>query len=113
MTLEPSSAPAAQRGAPAWVMPAGVFVLALISAVCLYGHFLESHRHLWSGDGCHDRYNHYLYNLKLATHLREGRALSFLDEVQRARIWPPLHGLLGALVLVIGGLDYCLAVLPS
>jgi hypothetical protein len=93
-------------------MPAGALALALASAVCLAGHFLSSHRSLWD-DGHHDRNAHYLYNLKLATHLRAGRALSFVDEVQRARVWPPLHGLLGALILVIGGLDYRLAVLPS
>src|SRR5438045_567968 len=61
-----------QRRAPFWLMPIVVLAVALGSAVCLYGHFLDAHRHLWDA-AYHDRSAHYLYSLKLATHAREGR----------------------------------------
>ncbi len=107
-----ASVPDSGRPTPDWPMPTIVLVLSLASAACLYGHFLGAHRALWhSGD--HDRNAHYLYALELATAVRNGNVYRFLDEVQRARVWPPLQGLLTAGVLLVGGLDYRLAVLPS
>jgi hypothetical protein len=45
--------------------------------------------------------------------VRLGRGLRLLHDLNGAAIWPPLHGVLAAAVLVPGGLDYRLAVLPS
>jgi hypothetical protein len=94
------------------VSPWFVFVAALIFAGCLYVQFLDVHRILWDNP-THDRNAHYLYSLKLATAVRNGDVFQFLNELNEARVWPPLHGVLAATVLFVGGLDYRLAVLPS
>jgi hypothetical protein len=96
----------------------GTVVLLLVTLTALavagleYAHFLDVHRDLWS-NSTHDRNAHYLYALKLATALRHFDLYHFLDEIQRARVWPPFHGIVASLVLVAGGSDYRLAVLPS
>jgi hypothetical protein len=96
----------------AWKAPTVVFLAGLILAVLLYLSFLNVHRSLWYNP-YHDRSAHYLYSLKLATHLRDGQVFHLLHDLNEARIWPPLHGLMAAGVLLVGGLDYRLAVLPS
>jgi hypothetical protein len=45
--------------------------------------------------------------------VRQGQCLRLLDHLNQASVWPPLHGVLAAGVLLVGGLDYRLAVLPS
>ncbi len=101
------------RTAPAgWMVPALVFLVTLLLAGALYVRFLDVHRHLWDAP-LHDRNAHYLFSLKLATALRNGQVLAFLNDLNEARVWPPLHGLLAASLLLVGGLDYRLAVLPS
>jgi hypothetical protein len=92
--------------------PCLVLAGALIAAVGLYTRFLGLHRHLWDNP-VHDRNAHYLYALRLASDLRHARVFSFLAHVNQAGIWPPLHGVLAAAVLLVGGLDHRLAVLPS
>lgn len=77
-----------------------------------YTRFLAVDRHLWT-NATHDRNAHYLYALKLATDVREGKVLRLLADLNEGRIWPPLHGMLAATALLVGGLDYRLAVLPS
>jgi hypothetical protein len=95
-----------------WLFPALVFVVAVVLAGCLYARFLGVDRALWYNP-YHDRNAHYLYSLKLATDVQNGRLLQLLHDLNEARIWPPLHGLAAALVLLIGGRDYRLAILPS
>ncbi len=95
-----------------WLLPTLVFLSALGLSVCLYAHFLKVDRALWYNP-YHDRSAHYLYSLRLATDLQNGRVLQFLHDLDQARVWPPLHGMAAAAVLVIGGRDYRLAVLPS
>jgi hypothetical protein len=96
----------------------GTLALLLVGLVALavagleYDHFLDVHRDLWV-NSTHDRNAHYLYALKLATALRHFDLYHFLDEIQRARVWPPFHGIVASLVLLAGGSDYRLAVLPS
>ena len=51
--------------------------------------------------------------MRLATDAQNLRIYRFLDDINQARVWPPLQGLLTAGVLLVGGLDYRLAVLPS
>jgi hypothetical protein len=104
------AAPPATRGT--WLVPTGVFLVALVLAGGLYLHFLHVDRALWYNP-YHDRNAHYLYSLKLAADVRNGRVLQLLHDVNEARVWPPLHGLAAGTVLLIGGSDYRLAVLPS
>jgi hypothetical protein len=95
-----------------WAWPALVFGLAAVLAAGFYARFLAVHRHLWDHP-LHDRNAHYLYALRLATDLRQGDLLRFLDHLNQAAVWPPLHGLLAAVVLLFGGLDCRVAVLPN
>jgi hypothetical protein len=89
-----------------------VFGAAVAAAGFLYWQFLDVSRALW-GEGVHDRSAHYLFALRLATDLRQWRIVQFLVDLDSARIWPPLYGVLASIVLLVGGLDYRLAVLPS
>ncbi len=89
-----------------------VFVVAVLLAVVLYMRFLGVHRFLWDNP-THDRNAHYLYSLKLATDVQSGQVLQLLNDLNESRVWPPLHGMLAGAVLLAGGLDYRLAVLPS
>jgi len=95
-----------------WLLPTLVFLAALALAGCLYARFLRVDRALWYNP-YHDRNAHYLYSLKLATDVQNGRILQLLHDLNEARIWPPLHGIAAATVLLIGGRDYRLAVLPG
>lgn len=107
---EPASAPSRRQND--WLLPALGILTALVLAGCLYGRFLSVDRSLWYNP-YHDRNAHYLYGLKLATDVENGRVLQLLNDLNKARIWPPLHGMATAAVLLIGGRDYRLAVLPS
>jgi len=89
-----------------------IFLAALVHAGCLYGRFLEVHRFLWVNP-THDRNAHYLYSLRLATDVRNGHVGQLLHDLNESRVWPPLHGMMAATVLLGGGLDYRWAVLPS
>jgi hypothetical protein len=100
------------RTQAAWLVPALVFGTALAAAGYQYAAFLGEHRSLWDA-GVHDRNAHYLYALRLATDVRQGHLLPLLEHLNQASVWPPLHGVLAAGVLLVGGLDYRLAVLPS
>jgi hypothetical protein len=91
-------------------------ILIVVGAVTLasisYGQFLEVARHRWSS-AVHDRNAHYLLGLSLALDLQHGDVGQFLTDLDGARTWPPLHGMLVALTFLAGGVDYRLAVLPS
>ncbi|HTU18683.1 MAG TPA: hypothetical protein VMG10_11530 [Gemmataceae bacterium] len=97
---------------PAWLAPTLVLLAALVLAGCLYVRFLNVERALWYNP-YHDRSAHYLYSLKLATDVQNGRLLRLLHDLNEAKVWPPLHGMAAATVLLIGGRDHRLAVLPS
>jgi hypothetical protein len=95
-----------------YLFPLLVLVGALALATVSYCHFLESPRSLWDIP-THDRNAHYLLALSLAQDMRHADVAHFVRDINRARTWPPLHGLLAGLVLAVGGLDYRLALLPS
>jgi hypothetical protein len=96
----------------AWLLPILVLLAAMVLAGSLYVRFLQIDRALWYNP-YHDRSAHYLYSLKLATDVQNGRVVQLLHDLNEARIWPPLHGIAAAAVLLVGGRDYRLAVLPS
>jgi hypothetical protein len=109
----PPAASATIRHVLAAVLPPVLVVLvAFGAAVVEYGRFLENPRHLWTGV-IHDRNTHYQTALSLAVDLRQGDLLHFLHDIDAARVWPPLHGFLAAVVMTVGGTDYRLAVLPN
>ena len=93
-------------------VPLAVLLVALLVAGSLYSHFLTVHRYLWTS-GEHDRNAHYLFMLNLAADLRDGRLLDYVVDADSARMWPPLQGMLGSIILAVGGMHYQLAVLPA
>lgn len=78
-----------------------------------YYYFLANPRSLWNGLG-HDRNGHYEFAVKMALALRQCQPIRFLSILlDQSKVWPPVHGLLTALVITPGGPDYRLAVIPS
>ncbi|RAI36108.1 hypothetical protein, partial [Rhodoplanes roseus] len=67
---------------------------------------------LWV-DVHHDRNGHFGFGLDLALALRSGDPIGFVSQLAKAVVWPPVHGLVLAGVLAIGGPDHRLAILPS
>jgi hypothetical protein len=92
--------------------PLLVALAALLLAGLAYCRFVEDPRHLWSS-GPHDRNAHYSFALSVALDLRRADVVQLLHDLDGARVWGPLHGVLAGLVLAVGGPDYRLAVLPS
>jgi hypothetical protein len=89
-----------------------VVLLAVILAALTYRDFLGVHRHLWD-NATHDRNAHYLYALRLTTDVEQFRVGRLLYDLDSARVWPPLHGILAAAAMLVGGRDYRVAVLPN
>jgi hypothetical protein len=100
---------------PSW-LPQLALAVVVVTAVGLgwnlYARFLGDCRHLWY-DTHHDRNAHYLFALKLAEDLQHGKLVTLLRDLDSARVWPPLHGILLAPLLASSGFDYRLAVFPS
>jgi hypothetical protein len=67
---------------------------------------------LWR-DVYHDRNGHFAYGLDLALAVKTFDPLWFLSELEKARVWPPLHGLVLGVVLLIGGIDHRLGIVPG
>jgi len=61
----------------------------------------------------HDRNGHYAFAQQLARDARGARPDRFLATLDLSKTWPPLHGMLAAVVLTITGLDYRAAMVPS
>jgi hypothetical protein len=92
-----------------WV---AVTLLALAAAVIL---FFIANAHpdlLWRGY-YHDRNGHYAFGQDLALAVRTGDPVWFFSELLKAQVWPPVHGLVLAAVLLIGGIDHRLGIVPS
>jgi hypothetical protein len=78
-----------------------------------YYYFLANPRPLWNAL-VHDRNGHYDFAVRMALALRGCQPFKFLSIlVGQSKVWPPVHGLLTALVIAPGGPDYRLAVIPS
>ncbi len=90
---------------------AAVLVSATL-AFQTYVQYLGVSRPLWTGI-VHDRNGHYEYGLVMAAALRHGKLFDFFSQLEKGKVWPPLHGLLVAAVTLIGGFNYRIAVLPS
>jgi hypothetical protein len=61
----------------------------------------------------HDRNGHYEYGLNMGLALRQGNLPQFFAHLEKGKVWPPVHGLLVAAVVVAAGPDHRFAVLPS
>jgi hypothetical protein len=89
-----------------------VIALTVVLAAVAYQEFLNTARFRWAS-AIHDRNAHYYFGLSLALDVQQADVKQLLSDFDGARTWPPLHGTLVALVLLVGGLHYQLAVLPS
>lgn len=78
----------------------------------LFARSLEGSRSLWDGL-LHDRNGHYFMGLSFALDLRHGDIIQLVSDLDKAQVWPPLHALLVAIVLLVVGVDHRYAVLPS
>ena len=98
----------------AWTVAAVLGVVAMVCVLAgdLYAQFLEAPRGRWDGI-VHDRHGHYAYGLKMALALRGGDLYAFVSELEKGKVWPPVHGLLVAGVGLVAGPRHQLAVLPS
>jgi len=94
------------------VLLLGVLAVAVAIAISMYRGYLADPRALWR-DVYHDRNGHYGFALDLAVALRSFDLVGFVSQLTKAKIWPPLHGLVLATLLASGGLDHRLAVLPN
>jgi hypothetical protein len=67
---------------------------------------------LWR-DYFHDRNEHYALGQDLALAVRTADPAWFFAELLKQQVWPPVHGLVLAAVLLIGGIDHRLGIVPS
>jgi hypothetical protein len=102
------SAPSQPRLWTAWL----VAVVALAAALAELSRFWPIARSLWI-EVVSDRNSHYAFAQDLALALREGDLFGFVASVDKAKAWPPLHGLIDGTLLTLTGPDYRLGVLPS
>jgi hypothetical protein len=107
-----TDSPAPRSALETYLPPLLVALAAAALAALAYGRFLQDPRHLWTSAE-HDRNAHYLFALNVALDLRSGSVVGLLHDLDGARVWGPLHGLVAGVLLAIGGLDYRLALLPS
>jgi hypothetical protein len=89
-----------------------VVAVALVIGTAAYLQYLDSARFRW-GRMENDRNAHYALGQSLALDALGLDLKNLLSDLDGARVWPPLHGILVALTSLFGGIDYRLAVLPS
>ena len=90
------------------------FVLAIASifAASMLVEYATDPGQLWRGLD-HDRNGHFNYGLDLVLAMRSYDVLEFFKHLIQARVWPPVHGLSLAFVMILGGIDLRLAIMPS
>jgi hypothetical protein len=81
-------------------------------AVVMFVHANAEPDLLWQGY-YHDRNGHYSFGQDLALAIRTGDPQWFFSALEKAKVWPPLHGLVLAAVLLVGGIDHRLGIVPS
>src|SRR5580698_15870 len=96
----------------AWLFTFAVVALAVTAAVIMFVYANADTDLLWQGY-YHDRNGHYAFGQDLALAIRTGDPVWFFTEFLKAQIWPPLHGLTVAAVLLVGGIDHRLGIVPS
>ncbi len=89
-----------------------VAALAIAGAADRWAAYAANPHALWVSPE-HDRNGHFEYGLNLALALRDLDIRNFLDGLSRGTVWPPLHGLVLAAVMLTGGIDLKLAIVPS
>ncbi|WP_431281166.1 hypothetical protein ACQW02_17335 [Humitalea sp. 24SJ18S-53] len=98
-------------GLPAIVAPL-LLSIALLVAGMMLRDYLADPAALWR-DVQHDRNSHLAFGFDLALRMRAGDGLGWLERLASATVWPPLHGVVLSLVLLVSGEGHRLAILPS
>jgi hypothetical protein len=103
-----------ERGSSAldYALAVLVAVGAAVLAVSLWRSHAAAPDLLWRGV-YHDRNGHFAYGLDLALAVKTFDPWWFLSELEKAKVWPPLHGLTLSAVLLAGGIDHRLGIVPS
>ena len=94
-----------------WLTAGVALIVAGFCAATLARSF-ENSASLWRGI-LHDRNGHFQAGFDLALDLRSFDLLAALAQLERAKVWPPVHDLVLATVLLLGGPDHRLGILPS
>jgi hypothetical protein len=89
-----------------------IATIALIFAATMLADYAAYPEQLWR-DLNHDRNGHFSAGLNLALALKSLAILDFLKDIIQARVWPPVHGLAVAVVMIFGATDVRLAIVPS
>ncbi|MCG6205048.1 glycosyltransferase family 39 protein [Rhodopseudomonas sp. HC1] len=89
-----------------------VLAVAIAIAAAMWISYERAPDQLWRGF-YHDRNSHYSFGLDLALAARNLDPAWFFGELEKAKVWPPFHGLVLSAVLLVGGIDYRLAIVPS
>jgi len=89
-----------------------VIGLATAAAVLMFVEANTDPDLLWRGY-YHDRNGHYAFGQDLALAVRTADPVWFFTELLKAQVWPPVHGLVVAAVLLVGGIDHRLGIVPS
>ncbi len=89
-----------------------ILLLCCLAASFLFCNFLSHARGLWS-ELNHDRNGHYGYGLDMAEAVEHGQPGQFFNQLEKGKVWPPLHGVLVMVTQVLTGNDWRVAVLPS
>ncbi|WP_234827073.1 glycosyltransferase family 39 protein [Rhodopseudomonas palustris] len=91
-------------------------LITLAAAIGIAGTMYATYYHapdlLWRGFH-HDRSSHYSFGLDLALAARDLDPGWFFGELEKAKVWPPFHGVVLSAVLLLGGIDHRLGVVPS
>jgi uncharacterized membrane protein YeaQ/YmgE (transglycosylase-associated protein family) len=96
-----------------WLPPLLLFLLASALAGWMFTRWCERERSAW-GATIHDRNVHLCHGMWLEEDLRHGRLIAAVSDLDKCRVWPPLHdGLLVGTALFLGNDDERFGILPS
>ena len=95
-----------------YILVAIVAVTAATFAALLFANYYANPDLLWR-DFYHDRNSHLSFGLDLAIAARDFDPVWFFSELEKSKVWPPLHGLVLSAVLLIAGIDHRYAIVPS
>ena len=88
------------------LLTAAVVLVAVAVATAPLLGYVADPAALWR-DVYHDRNGHLSFGLDLALDVRAGDPLGFLQHIEQATVWPPVHGLLLCLALLEIGRASC------
>jgi len=90
----------------------GLTLVSVLLALFLYTGFLPRSRFLWESM-IHDRNAHYYTAQTVAIDIQNADILHLGRDIERMRIWGPLHPILTGVAMAVVGVDFRVAVLVS